>query len=840
MSHIEHSSPGPTSSLNSLSSEHTRTPSLTSSHDNTAPQGGQGGTGNMEHGSLQRERHRSNTTISAASSYHSIASSMTSVDTKSRRSSQGGRSTFSTFFRDDEPETGAKSFFGRGGTMLRRHKLKSSLPKRTPIRLDGIEEMNHERARRDNGTDFVRSHGHRSPTNSEIGRRRNISLPYNFHHMTHAQAKQFSEIEWTNREEIMTESTAIRVSRTPCRELQGIQAEDLHFKNFSSEALARPSPSSNTVIVPTGPSGNSPKRRSNHARRKSQSSNQRTLRHMRSVESFSQPNPPKSPRAANLGATPISPPPRKSSRAARTSRPEPGLKYVDSPLASTLEGSFAAGGFRVAGPLSPETLSPGAISSGSSTSISSNDIPHAVTTPDDTARHLIPANLGGSLVELDCVPEEYEAHSSKRRAKRSSRSSSVPRTRRSLSSMKMDPEKHSSQSSFRSVAETQEYLSFSPKPSLSEHTTTPQRKAADRRESWGLRFSDRCWEDDIDFCYEHAAEANCDFDWHRISNDRHILATGVQAEPFSASTRTEQERRLGLERELAGRRSHNSKRSPKIHKPTTLFPGCLNVPESGPRAVQSVSPSDDEIITPRLRHTSTISHETSFHEAEGFTLSPSLLIPADYAPIYEGIIDEKAAAPYPLYDRTIEPPESGRESFRSSGTTLSKCSQESIALRHKASNSGGSLPELVHSRNYREEFNHVAEQLAEQIASLNTTDSTPEIPISTSPKLRRNRSLVKDVAHQAMLRRAASSNALNETAIPQLSTNRPETIRANSDNPSETTTQPSSPAGYPIYENQRHAESAASIASLRARNRALYSLFPTSLPTSPRSPVSPL
>ncbi len=166
ISHIGPSSPGTTSSLVSPSSENTRTPSSTSSHDDSAPQSGEGYTGSMEHGSLQMERHRSNTTISATSSYHSIASSMTSMDTTSRRSSQGGRSMLSTFSPDDEPEGKAKTFFTRGGIMLRRHKPKSSLPTRIPTRLVGIEELNNERARRDGATDYVRSHGHRSPTNS--------------------------------------------------------------------------------------------------------------------------------------------------------------------------------------------------------------------------------------------------------------------------------------------------------------------------------------------------------------------------------------------------------------------------------------------------------------------------------------------------------------------------------------------------------------------------------------------------------------------------------------------------------------------------------------------------
>ncbi len=637
----------------------------------------------------------------------------------------------------------------------------------------------------------------------------------------------------------MTESTAIRVSRTPCRELQGIEAEDLHFKNFSSEALARPRSSSNSGNAPPGPTGNSPKRRSNHARRKSQSSNHRPLRHMRSVESFSQPNPPKSPRAAKTGATPITPPPRKSSRAARTSRHDPAIRYVDSPTAATSEYPLTAGGFRIAEPLSHDMLSRQTSSSGSSTSNDSIDLPHAVTTPDDTARHLSPAIFGGPLVELDCVPEEEEAHSSKRKTKRSSRSSSAPRSRRSLPGMKTGSDRHSSQGSLRSVAETQERNSPPRKLTPSKGADMPQRLMTDNRESWGLRFADRGWEDDIDFCYEHAAEADCDFDWDRISNDRSMSTAIVQADIFTAPSRIEAERHLEAARGLACKPKHKSKHSPKPLKPSGLYPGCLNAPESGAHSAQLVSRNDDEITTSGHCHTSTISHETSFNETEGFTLSPSLLIPADYGDIYEGIIDEKAASPYPLYDRTIEPPESGRESFRSSGTTLSKSSQESIALRHKASNSGGSLPELVHSRNYREEFNNVAEQLAEQIASLKTTEMAPEVPVSHSPKLRRNRGLVKDVAHQAMLRRAASSNALNEKAIPHLTPRRPEITRANSDNPLRAE-QPSSPAVDSIYEDRRHAESAASIASLRARNRALYSLFPTSPPTSPRSPVSPI
>jgi hypothetical protein len=131
------------------------------------------------------------------------------------------------------------------------------------------------------------------------------------------------------------------------------------------------------------------------------------------------------------------------------------------------------------------------------------------------------------------------------------------------------------------------------------------------------------WEDDIDYCYEHAAEADCDYEWDRPSFE-------MSREDDSA-TPVEDQGRL----ESCG------------PSPAMLTPGQFDVPSLSP--VSQLSATAHEAITPtvasnlkpsnfslprvdskHLLHVRKPSDASSFKESHGFTLSPSLLIPMDY------------------------------------------------------------------------------------------------------------------------------------------------------------------------------------------------------------------
>jgi hypothetical protein len=68
--------------------------------------------------------------------------------------------------------------------------------------------------------------------------------------------------------------------------------------------------------------------------------------------------------------------------------------------------------------------------------------------------------------------------------------------------------------------------SRSPQSALKSPTFSPH---SERRNS--LAFSDGTWEDDVDFCYEQAAESTCDFNWDLTNNSHHATSTSGSKPP---------------------------------------------------------------------------------------------------------------------------------------------------------------------------------------------------------------------------------------------------------------------------------------------------------------------
>jgi hypothetical protein len=133
------------------------------------------------------------------------------------------------------------------------------------------------------------------------------------------------------------------------------------------------------------------------------------------------------------------------------------------------------------------------------------------------------------------------------------------------------------------------------------------------------------WEDDIDYIYDHEAEADCDYEWSRPSLE--TCRDGDTATPVDDHAR-------GVESCEAS--------------PAMLTPGQFDVPALSPVSQISLATAQ-EAITPtvvnnpkasnfslprvdskNLLHVRKPSDASSFKESHGFTLSPSLLIPMDY------------------------------------------------------------------------------------------------------------------------------------------------------------------------------------------------------------------
>lgn len=682
---------------------------------------------------------------------------------------------------------------------------------------------------------------------SESTRKRTISEPYNFQHLTHANKKHLPELHRATQYELVTEFSAIRASQAPRRELRGIKAENLHFKNFSSEALQRDS-SSPDPVDPITPPPLSPTRSIEFMRRGSPSplGFGKAARHTRSVENFSLPGP-RSPRS------PVVPPPRTSSRAAVTMTSNPSRVFAESPAALTFTGSLVR-----PARTSPDNFDsvvsfpPHGTRTSMDESVHSLILPHAVTTSDDSALQLLPLPFGTPGTELADVPEEDEDYFRRRSSVRSSRPStagSALRHAQSFPSTKPPSvDKLTSLHPLRGMSDSQSQQQRPTSSSsniftstfdleLSANTARPAMPSS--RVSRNLKGTEGCWEDAIDYSYQHAAEADCEYDWDRRSRDgdedegdaTHLngYASGDK-QSFARNDRSESNK-------VQTRPTKHSFFAGNLQ--TLSFPpGDVVIPELEPCSALSESTSGAGPLTPSLALLSPPSVGVSnptLKGSDGFCLSPSLLTSPDYhaqmleEAMYKELLGDGTSSDrhYPFYNGAEEVPISRTES------ALSKCnSQESMSIsraasvqqNHRSTNSSGSLPELVHSKRSRERFDIVADELAEQIASLNTADTAVDTHRSISPVYKRRISLAKEVAHQSMLKKATGVPSTEDVEVPApLAQSTIRCDRSCSDEPVKLIPTPSH------YSAKRlRSSSTATAASSRRSSRVSYTLFPTS------------
>lgn len=528
-------------------------------------------------------------------------------------------------------------------------------------------------------------------------RKNHISGPFNFQHLTHTRQEQLPDLNRASRMELLTEFSAIRASQAPAHgQLKGIRAEDIHFKNFSSEDLnASPGLTTDSETRPGTP------RRTRNTLKKSISPDRpcRDLTHARSHENLHA-SPP--PRPAH--PSPLPPPPRTSSRTASM------LWNPVDPIVTSLERPQTVNGFRRAAAFhlpitrSEELQDDVTVQAPAAPS---RPIPDAESWP------LVPGTFECSF-QLADVPEEEENYAASRRSRVSSASVDL-RSSRSVPNLMIR----------NSVVEH-------PVPNITRPRTPPERTdaigIAISPDEPAIKLTHESWEDDIDYCYEHAAEANCDYEWDRCSAEG-----GPQEEsPSSSDTATNLQRAISepISSEASGvDLLPASDFGACRFRPSLLVPSAMDLPELSPMTSSSVD--SPELHTPGLlrpAHFRSASRASSFRESQGFTLSPTLLIPTDfsaqmdeedlYDELFSSLKDQdrdvsvRTFGPYP-----ISPVEgtSSTSSYRSSGfsrasngaASISKSDSNdsvvllsraaSIALQHRSASSSSSLPDLVHS-----------------------------------------------------------------------------------------------------------------------------------------------
>jgi len=136
-----------------------------------------------------------------------------------------------------------------------------------------------------------------------------------------------------------------------------------------------------------------------------------------------------------------------------------------------------------------------------------------------------------------------------------------------------------------------------------------------------IRLAHEAWEDDIDYCYEHEADADFEYEWDRCSFD-----DGTQEPSIESIQQLEQRH---------SQAAVASPERPSRFRESFLVPSAYDIPELSPMSPNAGSgtPSPDP-RTPSLLRPSLLrspSQASSFKESHGFTLSPSLLIPVDFA-----------------------------------------------------------------------------------------------------------------------------------------------------------------------------------------------------------------
>ncbi|XXH04915.1 hypothetical protein Hte_011337 [Hypoxylon texense] len=471
---------------------------------------------------------------------------------------------------------------------------------------------------------FARRRALRGESVAPTQRKLQISGPYNFQHLTHTPKDSVPDLDRTNRIELVSEFSSIRPRRPTDASVNSAiaQHDELQFTGFSSETFFHqedPSAGLNAISngaqsrqkdLPSPPPPPVPPMRLS----------KRTL--SQDKIRIPPPRPPRSPTDSGF-KSPIPPPPRTSSRGSLR------RDGVDSLLMSSRDRPLTSTGFRKPQPFSP--TSPKALRSAPLSHISpvtessqeaaaaSGKFAQAITTPDEAAWP-----LANNIKQLPDVPEEDEHHSIHRPSRMSVASNhsslrgsiSVPLLRQL--SLKQSPQRPPSNAS-----DTLGRFDFSNIQRIP--------RVGSRDDNLADDASPLNWEDDIDYCYEHEAEANCDYAWERPSID---IVRGDDVDDV---------RKLGDQTETIVTFGGFS--------PRMLSPGSTDVPALSP-ASQISNMTQHEAVTPTnlavpvtsnfslprrdssaqlLREGSrTHSPETTFKESQGFSLSPSLLIPNDY------------------------------------------------------------------------------------------------------------------------------------------------------------------------------------------------------------------
>jgi hypothetical protein len=532
---------------------------------------------------------------------------------------------------------------------------------------------------------------------------------------------------------------AVRTSQSLSNDLTGANVDELHFNNFSSDNLSaqeRTSPFATSFGSPPG----SPQRiaESQQAGFTTQDPALRSnLRLSRSVESFSQPGVTlrthhhsqsllAPPRLSSLSPLAVIEDATEDYFSSRNSRLPSGRSKRESGVWDSFTLSTAGAQPYLSGP-SDETAYVG----------------HALTTPDDTAIQAMTTSFSPSLDDVAEEPERFvRPRAAPQPPMRSPTTPKSPHFDSTIFSNRRSPvtrarnrgNSHTSPRTFsqrssnsRPVSQSSETLGSS---DLVRRGST-RRSSITRRQSNTWRAPEESWEDDVDYIYEHALEADCDFEWDCASDE----------EPDKLKQRSADNHQTSLQRAQQS--------LPPLHlsKPSTQYQSrdfrasllVPNVPDLMPTSAASVSTMDTALRTPY-----DLFPRTCPGDVGGFMVSPSLLVPQDYKEdqdhTYEDLLNAYADSErhYTMLDPRYSATSSARSRRSSYDSSFISSAQSSglwsSPLRRSAS-SAGSVPDLIPSRRTRRDlsFSLVIDHLSDSVASLSHLDEGREDDDVTPP-----------------------------------------------------------------------------------------------------------
>ncbi|KAF2824047.1 hypothetical protein CC86DRAFT_297603 [Ophiobolus disseminans] len=582
------------------------------------------------------------------------------------------------------------------------------------------------------------------------GLKERISSPFGFQHLTHTDRHQVAAFEQSLGGKLAA-GLQVHTSQLQSDDPNGTGAHDLHFVNFSSENIGAQEYRSPSAVSFRSPPQSPQKLNESYSPIASTQEQGfiPTLRHSRSVESFSQPG-------VNLRnhrhSQSVLAPPRLSSL--------PPLAPIDDDVTEEVPQSGRTSYGR-----SRSKRESGIWDTFSlATATTEPHLPgirddsiyvgHALTTPDDTAILAMtpPPSFSPSLDDVAEEPERFirprPAPQPPMRTPTTPKSpyfdSSIFKNQRSPAArLRTRGNSHTSPRSY-----SQRDLTSRPTSQTSDTLGSPEpgrrgpvrRSYSNRRQSNTWRVPEDSWEDDIDYAYEHAMEADCEFDWDRASGggddgSPHDVHRQKGQEKVHTAHRNAQQPPAALQPAFEPSLRYDE----RDFRASLLVPSPVGVPELEPTSAASASTLDTGLTTPCDPF-----NNTSASAAGGFLLNPSLLVPRDYKEdlehTYEDLLDEynDSERHFHLVDPRHSATSSARSRRSSYDSSLMSSAQSSgmwsSPVRRSAS-SAGSVPELVPSRRNRRDvtFSLMIDQLTDSVASLSHLDEDQEDSDVTPP-----------------------------------------------------------------------------------------------------------